>query len=252
MRLLITNDDGIQAPGLHALCRAFAPAHQITVVAPERERSAVSHGITLHKPLRPAPAVLNGVTQGWAVNGTPVDCVKLALAELCQVRPDIVVSGINPGENVGINVLYSGTVAAAREAALGGMPAIAVSVQGRKGVYLDAAALFVRALAETVAANGLPYGTMLNVNIPDRAPADLAGVRITRLHLAPATERYEKRLDPRHRAYYWSGADRQRFEQGTDHDGTALDEGYISITPIACDTTDYRLLEMLKTWPLET
>lgn len=252
MRLLLTNDDGIHAPGLQALCRVFAADHQVTVVAPERERSAVSHGITLHKPLRPVAAALNGAVRGWAVNGTPVDCVKLALAELVQAKPDLVISGINPGENVGINVLYSGTVAAAREAALGGVAAIAVSIQGRKAAHVDQAAAFVRQLAQTVAANGLPYGTMLNVNIPDRPLADMAGVRLSRQSLAPARERFEKRVDPRRRVYYWFGTDRQRFAQDSDHDGALLDAGYISITPISCDTTDYRLLETLRTWPLET
>jgi len=252
MRLLLTNDDGIHAPGLRALCRAFDGHHEVIVVAPERERSAVSHGITLHKPLRPVATALNGAARAWAVNGTPVDCVKLALAELVQAKPDLVISGINPGENVGINVLYSGTVAAAREAALGGVAAIAVSIQGRKATHVDQAAVFVRQLAQTVAANGLPYGTMLNVNIPDRALADMAGVRPGRQSLAPASERFEKRLDPRQRVYYWFGTDRQRFVRDSDHDGALLDAGFISITPISCDATDYRLLETLKTWQLVT
>jgi len=152
---------------------------------------------------------------------------------------------------VGINVLYSGTVAAAREAALCGVAAISVSMQGRKAVHVDQAAAFVRQLAQTVAANGLPYGTMLNVNIPDLPLAEMSGVRLSRQGLAPANERFEKRLDPRQRPYYWFGTDRQTFIRGSDLDGALLDAGFISITPIACDSTDYRLLETLKAWQLD-
>jgi 5'-nucleotidase len=142
-------------------------------------------------------------------------------------------------------------VAAAREAAIYGIAAISVSLQGRRGAHFTQAAAFVRNLAAMVAENGLPRGTILNVNIPDLPADDMAGVRVTRQALAPAAERYEKRRDPRNRDYYWASAERQIFARGTDQDGSALAEGFISVTPIACDATDYGSIERLKTWDLD-
>jgi 5'-nucleotidase len=248
MNILLTNDDGIFAPGLQALHQRLASRHAVIVVAPDQERSAVGHGITLHHPLRASRVALNAHFQGYAVNGTPADCVKLGIFELLPTRPDLVVSGINPGANVGVNVNYSGTVAAAKEAALYGLPAIAVSVQGREVVNLDDVAMFTEALAETVLQQGLPRGTFLNVNIPNVPFSDLSGTVVSRQGTGLLADRFEKRTDPRNRAYYWSGSDSQVFEDDPEVDGAALQGNHISITPIKCDMTDYDTLERLRRW----
>ena len=250
MHILLTNDDGIYAPGLWALYQVFCARHRVSVVAPDRERTAVGHGISLHVPLRVQKVAVNGGMEGLAIDGTPADCVKLALVEILASKPDLVIAGINAGSNVGVNINYSGTVAAAKEAALAGVPAIAVSVEGFEPKHYPEAAHFVADLAERVLTRGLPFGTFLNVNIPDRSPDAIAGVQISRQGHARFAEYVEKRVDPRNRIYYWQGSDRQRFEEELDIDGTALDQGYISVTPIACDMTDYRMLQDLKRWGL--
>jgi len=248
MNILLTNDDGIFAPGLRALHKRFAARHAVVVVAPDQERSAVGHGITLHHPLRASRVALNAHYQGYAVNGTPADCVKLGIFELLPKLPDLVVSGINPGANVGVNVNYSGTVAAAKEAALYGLPAIAVSVQGREVVNYDEVAAFTEALAETVLGEGLPRGTFLNVNVPNLPFKAISGTMPSRQGIGQLAERFEKRTDPRNQAYYWSGLDSQVFDGTPDADGAALEEHQISITPIKCDMTDYAVLENLRRW----
>jgi 5'-nucleotidase len=250
MRILLTNDDGIHAQGLWALCNRFVHAHHVTVVAPDRERSAIGHAITLNQPLRAIRVSLNGGYSGYAVNGTPADCIKLAIAEILPKRPDVVVAGINPGANVGANLSYSGTVAAAKEAALGGAIGIAVSIEGPKADYFDDAARFVVQLCDTVHAKGLPFGTFLNVNIPNRPLKEIVGVRISRQGVELVSEYVEKRMDPRNRTYYWQGRDMQSFGDDPEIDGTALGQNYISITPVKCDMTDYNMLENLRSWDL--
>jgi len=251
MNIMLTNDDGIHARGLWILYDRLAVRHCVTVVAPDRERSAVGHGITLHDPLRSVQVEVNGGYSGYAVNGTPVDCVKLGLTEIIADKPDMVISGINPGENVGVNINYSGTVAAAKEASLYGIPAISVSIRGRRTEYFEDAARFTDVLAENVFKNGLPFGTILNVNLPDRPLDAVAGIRISRQGIARLSEYFEKRVDPRNRPYYWSGPDSQTFENNPDVDGAALSDNYISITPIQCDNTDYRFVEELKAWKID-
>ena len=248
MNILLTNDDGIFAPGLQALHQRLASSHEVAVVAPDQERSAVGHGITLQHPLRASQVALNAHFQGYAVNGTPADCVKLGMHELLSSRPDLIVSGINPGANVGINLNYSGTVAGAKEAALCGLPAIAVSVQGRVVVNYEDAAAFTESLAETVMAQGLPRGTFLNVNIPNVPFADIAGTMICRQGTGLFADRFEKRRDPRDRIYFWPGSDTQVFDDDPEIDGAALRDNLISITPIKCDMTDYEVLEHLRHW----
>jgi 5'-nucleotidase len=250
MNILLTNDDGIHAEGLWALHTQLARRHEVTVIAPDRERTAVSHGITLHLPLRAGSVVLNGGCRGVAVNGTPADCVKLGILEILKGKPDLVVAGLNPGANVGVNIAYSGTVAAAREAALGGIPAIAASMEGDGPYAFEPAAAFVARLADMVMQRGLHAGTFLNVNFPNVRPEEVAGVRISRHGLRSFSETMEKRVDPRNRTYYWQGADRQSFGGDPDVDGGALCRGFISITPIHCDMTDYRVIEDLKQWEI--
>lgn len=250
MKILLTNDDGIQAAGLWALYRRFSHRHTVTVIAPDRERSAVGHGITLDSPLRATEVCIQNGCRGYAVSGTPADCIKLGLKEILKYRPDLVLSGINPGANVGININYSGTVAAAREASLNGIAAIAVSVQGRASLRNDEAAVFVEQLADQIEQKPLPAGTFLNVNIPDVPLKEMAGVRISRQGTVLFSEYFEKRKDPRNRAYFWQGCDMQPETGDPDIDGTALSRNLISVTPIKCDMTDYHILETLRRWKL--
>lgn len=251
MTILLTNDDGIHAPGLWALHRALRSDHNLVVVAPERERSAVGHGITLHKPLRAYKVTVNGGDEGWAVTGTPADCVKLSMVELLERRPDLVISGINPGANVGVNLNYSGTVAAAKEAALYGVPALAVSVQSPENPFYDDAARFVAQLVPMLQAKGLPAGVFLNINLPNMPLDAVAGVKIARQGCDLYDEYFEKRRDPRNRIYYWQGCEAQPAYTQADADGAMLAEKYITITPVRCDMTDYTMMEQLHTWGFE-
>ena len=250
MHVLLTNDDGIHAPGLWALQRAFSDRHRVTVVAPDRERSAVGHGITLHHPIRFEKLRVNGGLTGFAVDGTPADCVKLGLAELLDSPPQLVVSGINPGANLGINVNYSGTVAAAKEASLAGIPALAVSIMAPGHLNVGAAAKFAETLSRKVVERGLPAGTFLNVNFPDLPMDAIKGVRWSRQGLGGFPQRFERRTDPRDRPYYWQGCDSQVTDDGSDIDGAAVGARYISITPIKCDMTDYEALHELAQWKI--
>jgi len=250
MRLLLTNDDGIYAPGLWTLFRHLGQEHHVEVVAPDQERSAVGHGITLARPLRSWPVRLSRDRVGIAVNGTPADCVKLGLAELTASPPEMVISGINPGANVGINIHYSGTVAAAKEAALAGLPAIAVSSAGRNGDADECIAEFLVRLIRSVAANGLPRGTLLNVNYPDLPPDVVPGVRICPQGQPAVDDWFERRIDPRQTPYFWPGGDAQRFDDCPDTDGYALADRHITITPLTCDVTDHGFLATLRDWPI--
>jgi len=251
MHILLTNDDGIYAPGLWALYKRFAPKHNVFVIAPDREQSAVGHGITLNDPLRVNRVSVDHDCQGYAVSGTPADCVKLGVLELMEFKPDMVISGINSGANVGININYSGTVAAAKEAALYGLPAIAVSMHGRSTDSYDDAAGFVSEFADQVVRNGLPHGTFLNINFPDGPFNAISGIRISKLSTELSPEHIEKRVDPRSRPYYWQRCDTLPANDDPEIDGTALYEKCISITPITCDVTDYKSIEALKSWGID-
>jgi 5'-nucleotidase len=251
MKILLTNDDGVHAKGLWALQERFAASHSVTVVAPDRERSAVGHAITLDRPLRATRISISNGWVGYAVSGTPADCIKLGIHEIFKDRPDLVVAGINPGANLGVNVNYSGTVAAAKEAALSGIIGISVSIGSKEANYLDDAAYFIADFAETVYKKGLPCGTYLNINIPDIPLQEVAGVQVSRLGTAVFADYFEKRVDPRNHTYYWQGLDNQIFKKNCDVDGCALGENFISITPLKCDMTDYHILEELKRWDLD-
>lgn len=251
MNVLLTNDDGIHAQGLWAIYNRLAGKHHVEVVAPDRECSAIGHAITLHQPLRAIRMAVNGANRGYAVNGTPADCVKLGFSEILPEKPDVVIAGANAGANLGANLNYSGTVAAAKEAALGGTIGIAVSIEGPDVGFYDDAALFIADLCETVFEKGLPFGTFLNVNIPNRPLEEIGGVRISRQSVEMLSGYVEKRKDPRNRTYFWQGKDMQSFGADPRIDGAALKEHFISITPVTCDMTDYRLLEDLQSWELD-
>lgn len=251
MDILLTNDDGIYADGLWTMHRVLSRKHQVMVVAPDRERSAVGHGITLNQPIRASQMSVNGGPPCWAVSGTPADCVKLALLELLNWRPDLVISGINPGANVGINLNYSGTVAAAKEAAQYGLTALAVSIEKGEQIHYGAAAEFVAELAPMVCRKGLPKGTFLNINVPNISVDSCTGIRLSRQGAELSKEYFDKRQDPRNGIYYWQGGESQANYAHSDADGAVLGAHQISITPVKCDMTDYSALEQLKTWDIQ-
>lgn len=240
-RILVTNDDGIRAGGIRALEEAMLALGEVTVVAPEREMSATSQSISLHSPLRVSR--LDG--RHFAVAGTPADAVILAIHHLLAERPDLVVSGINPGGNLGENVVYSGTVAAAMEATLHGVPAIAVSLASRKQLDYGTAAAFTAQLAAKVLEEGLPAGVMLNVNVPR---GEVRGVRITRQSQKISQNVIQEQKDPRGRSYFWHDETVDLGQVEPDSDYTAILAREISVTPLQVDRTDYTSLNHLSGW----
>ncbi len=251
VRVLLTNDDGVASPGLLALTRAMREVGETFVVAPEHERSAASHAITTHKPLRVTPAALGvtGVT-AWATNGTPADCVVLGLLDLLAAPPDVVVSGINLGANLGMDLLYSGTVSAAVEAALFGVASVAISVAATRDLHWDVAAQFAADLVLAVTRHGLPPDTFLNVNVPNRPAAEIRGVEVTRQSSRRYVSRLEKRSDPRGRDYYWLAGSPGDEEGAPGTDTRAVAEGWISVTPLRLDMTDDEMGPVIRSWHL--
>ncbi|MGA7875431.1 MAG: 5'/3'-nucleotidase SurE [Desulfoferrobacter sp.] len=248
MRILLTNDDGIYAKGIEALYEALIPQHDVTVVAPETEQSAVGHAITFLNPLRVKSVQRNGHFFGYALDGTPADCVKIAIAELIKPPPDVVVSGINKGANVGVNVIYSGTVSAATEAAVMGVPSIAVSIDSFKTTDFSAVFRFLPDLINFVDQQGLPAGVSLNVNVPAVPAEKIRGVRITHQGKMKYVESYDRRIDPRNNVYYWLCNSAPITDADPFADSSALSANYISITPIHYDLTHYQMFDTLKKW----
>jgi len=250
MRILITNDDGIYAPGLMALRAALSPLGEVLAVAPEGPRSACGHAITLHKPLRLTPVELPDGGQGFATNGTPADCVALGVSDHLGGRPGLVVSGINLGPNLGVDMLYSGTVAAAMEGAICGLPSFAISIASHEASELGPAAEFAHYLAKAILHHGLPPATFLNVNVPGAPASEIKGIAFTRQGRAGYDSRIERRTDPRGALYYWLTGDRIEYPGGLDSDVEAIAQNRISITPVRLDLTDETLLVDLLTWNL--
>jgi 5'-nucleotidase len=248
MRILLTNDDGIYAKGIEVLHAHLSKDHDVVVVAPETEQSAVGHAITLTDPLRVKSINRNGAFFGYAVKGTPADCVKLAINELMNPPPDLVVSGINLGANVGINVIYSGTVSAATEGTILGVPAIAVSINTFRDPDFRPAAHFARLLVRQVGEHGLPPHTSLNVNVPAIPESKIKGVRVTRQGITRFVEKFDRRVDPRENVYYWQCGSTPPLEEDGNTDASALANDCISITPIQHDLTNYDFLESLRSW----
>jgi 5'-nucleotidase len=249
MKILLTNDDGIYAEGIKALYLALSDLGEITVVAPDTERSAVGHAITLSDPLRVKNVDRGGKFFGYAITGTPADCVKIAIRAILKDRPDIVVSGINLGPNVGYSVLYSGTVSGATEGAILGIPSIAISLGTFENPDYSYAAEFANKMVRLVVENkGLPQGTLLNVNVPAVPQDQIKGVRIVKQSKRAIEERFDKREDPRKRTYYWLTGEVIESDGRDDADIETLRQDYVSITPIHCDMTDYEFMNALKTW----
>ena len=248
MLILLTNDDGIYAPGLVAMYRELVRLGEVHVVAPETVQSASGHGITIDTPLLTSRVTVQDTFTGVSVDGRPADCVKLAAAKLLPRPPDLVVSGINSGANVGINVIYSGTVAAAIEAAFLGLPAVAVSLYLRREIPTDYArtASFARSTIEQVLAAGLRAGQVASINVPPLQPDEQpAGVRVVRQCVRPWPDTYEERKDPRGRSYFWNSSVFTLGDVEEDTDVSALRNGYITVTPLHFDLTHY---PMLREW----
>lgn len=254
LRILLTNDDGIYAPGLAAMRRALQAIGEVTVIAPATEQSGVGHSITFLTPLM-ANRVFDGEEElGWAVEGSPADCVKLGLAKLVSERPDLVVSGVNGGLNIGVNVLYSGTVAAATEAALHDLPSIAVSLEWDEHARFDAASqLAVGVIEQMLEADAWRDHRLHNLNIPTSATLDPSvepELRITRMGATRWDAAFEERVDPKGRRYFWTVGSPPTEAPGSDTDVVAIGEGALSLTPLVIDRTRDAMLETMKGWNL--
>ncbi len=252
MHILLTNDDGILAPGIRALWQELSKVFRISVVAPDSEKSASSQAITVHHPIWVDKHPLdNQDICAWKVGGTPTDCVKIALeALLLNDQPDIIVSGINQGSNLGTDVLYSGTVSAAIEGALHGVPSVAMSLDSWQHFDFTAAAKTARKVVETIMNKELPPNTLLNVNVPALAENQLKGIAITKLGVRSYENTFERRQDPRGRTYYWMSGQVSETENAPDSDIVAVKNGKISVTPIHFDLTNYGIMSLLETWEL--
>lgn len=247
MDILISNDDGVLAQGLGLLAEACGTLGKVTVVAPDREQSGTSHSLTLHRPLR-ATRRADGAFQ---VDGTPTDCVLLALGALMPDKPDFVISGVNHGPNMGEDVLYSGTVAAAMEGLAAGIPSVAVSYGSFDLEHLDSYRdRLQRLLAEVLAVSDFPKETLLNVNLPAMPADTVKGVKVTHLGSRVFHEEIARMKDPWGRDIYWIGGGHVTWSGGADSDFQAVRDGYISVTPLHVDMTNYRLLDDVRSWTL--
>jgi 5'-nucleotidase len=248
LNILCTNDDGYMATGLQVLAEAARSLGSVTVVAPDREQSATSHSLTLHHPLR-ARRAPDGTL---VVDGTPTDCVILAVNALLEQRPDFCLSGVNHGPNMGEDVLYSGTVAAAMEATVLGIPSVALSFNSPNFESIEGwGESLGRLLSRLVRPDALPAATLLNVNLPDIPPGEVKGVRVTSLGERRYSDSLTRAEDPSGREYFWIGGGSSRWRGGDDSDFRAVDEGYISVTPLHLDLTNYDLIEEIRGWNLD-
>jgi len=242
-RILISNDDGINSSGLNALSQALKPLGQVIIIAPDREQSASSHALSLHRPLR-----IDKLSENvYSVDGTPTDCINLAInGFLKNKKPDLIVSGINKGENLGDDITYSGTVSAAIEGTLLGIPSIAISQEGRSDFDFEAANYYIYDLAKYVLFNPIPRNTLLNINIPNLPLNKIKGIKIAtqgkRIYEEPIVEK----TDPRGKKYYWIGGNELDSVIIENSDIEAVKSGYVSITPIKLDLTDYNFIEKLE------
>lgn len=247
---MLVNDDGIMAPGIAKLYEAVKGLGEITVIAPDGERSAVSHALTLDRSIQ-VRKVKTEQFEGTAVSGTPADCVKLALSELMPNKPDLVLSGINLGSNAGLNVVYSGTIGGAAEATFNGINAIALSLDTYHNPNWEPVLPFIRDLVKKVLQKGLPEGVLLNVNIPNVEDASMIkDVMITHQGMAHWKEAFDKRFDPKKRTYYWMTGVKREKKEDERIDDTALKNNYISVTPVQFDLTAYSRLEDIKSMGL--
>jgi 5'-nucleotidase len=251
LSILVSNDDGIFSDGLAALVNALEPIADVTIVAPDSQQSAVGHAITVHRPLRVREVKKEGKFFGYAVDGTPADCVKLAIRNLMKSKPDLVISGINHGSNTAISVIYSGTVSAATEGTILGIPSFAMSLTTfEANADFSYAAKFARQLAQKVTENGIASGTLLNVNIPAVPEAEIRGVVITRQGKSVWNDEFEARRDPGNKQYFWLKGELVELDEEEDIDQRAILNNKVSITPIQFDLTNYAMIDTLREWQL--
>jgi 5'-nucleotidase len=254
MRILLTNDDGVYAPGIFAMHRELKKLGEVTVVAPDGERSSISQAITLNHPIYHRTVLFNG-GRAHTISGTPTDCVKFAIAVLLKRKPDLVVSGINNGSNDGCSIHYSGTVGAAREGALAGIPSIAVSLntgahtpsgQRRLRPYFATAAKVGRNVARWIMTHGLPMGTFLNVNVPDLSSRQLKRIVFAEQCRIPIHGEFRRRIDPAGRIYYWMTGHPPATKNDAASDSYLLKKNFAVVAPIHCDQTDHTLMKQLR------
>ncbi len=245
--ILVTNDDGVHSPGIIALHRSMKSLGDPYIVAPDRERSAAGHSLTLHRPLK----VTELRERVYCINGTPTDCVTVAINKILPEKPALIVSGINRGANLGDDITYSGTVSAAVEGTIFGIPSLAFSLISDKHFHFDAAASMAFPIAQFVLEHSLPYDTLLNINIPNLPQAEIRGIKFTRQGKRIYDGSIQETYDPWGEKHYWIGGGKPYWERGEDMDMDAVQAGFISITPIHLDLTNYEALALFRqTWPL--
>lgn len=250
--ILISNDDGIESEGIRALWREIRKFAEVIVVAPHSQQSAVGHSITVSSPIRARKEIIDKSFHGYAVEGSPADSVKLAVRNLLKGKKiDLLLSGINHGANTAINIIYSGTVSAATEGTILGIPSIAFSLASFTSNDFSIAAKFASQISKIVLKKGLPNGTLLNVNIPAVPKSEIKGVLVTRQGKSYWDDKYEARIDPNKREYFWLTGKMASLDKTLEFDQKAIEENYISITPIQYDLTDYNMLDELKDWKLK-
>lgn len=251
--ILVTNDDGINAPGIRTLIDVMKTIGDVVVVAPDSPQSGMGHAITLDSTLYVERLVVDNVeTDEYSCSGTPADCVKLGIKELLNRRPDICVSGINHGSNSSINVIYSGTMSAALEAGIEGIPAIGFSLLDYSwNANFEASKKYVKLITKNVLKHGLPNGVVLNVNIPNAPQADIKGIKICRQARANWEEEFDKRKSPQGRDYYWLSGKFVNLDNGEDTDEWALTNNYVSVVPVQFDLTAHHCIQNLNTWDLK-
>jgi 5'-nucleotidase len=250
--ILVINDDGITAPGIRALIEVMNTIGDVVVVAPDSPQSGMGHAITINSTLFVEKVTIdNGKQEEYSCSGTPADCVKLAVKQILKRRPDICVSGINHGSNSSINVIYSGTMSAALEAGIEGIPAIGFSLLDYNwNANFEAAKHFAKIIVENALQNGLPKGIVLNVNIPNLEQKNIKGIKICRQAKANWEEEFDKRKNPQGRDYYWLTGKFVNLDKGEDTDEWALAEGYVSVVPVQFDLTAHHFIQQLNTWNL--
>lgn len=251
LSILVSNDDGILSDGLAVLVNELRTIADVTIVAPDSQQSAVGHAITVHRPLRMREVSKDGEFFGYALDGTPADCVKLATRNIMKQKPDLVISGINHGSNTAISVIYSGTVSAATEGTILGIPSFAVSLTTfEPNADFTYAAKFAKQLALKIMQNGLPNGTLLNVNVPAVPENEINGVVVTRQGKSVWNDEFEARRDPGNKQYFWLKGELVELDEEEDIDQRAILNNKVSVTPIQFDLTNYAMLENLRSWNL--
>lgn len=250
--ILVTNDDGITAPGLRTLIEVMKTIGEVVVVAPDSPQSAMGHAITINSTLYVEQVKIGTDNlKEYSCSGTPADCVKLAVKQILGRRPDICVSGINHGSNSSINVIYSGTMSAALEAGIEGIPAVGFSLCDYNwNADFEACKTYVKTIVENVLEHSLPNGVVLNVNIPNLPKADIKGIKVSRQAKANWEEEFDKRKNPQGRDYYWLTGKFVNLDQGEDTDEWALDNGYVSVVPVQFDLTAHHCIQNLNSWNL--